>query len=191
MHDLSAEVAETLATPDQRHFATAPVAALTVDLQGIPGDRHYGFTRPAGARERWYPSGMEMRSGRQISIVSAEELAAIAARMDLPHIAPGWIGANILIRSVPDFTSLPWGTRLFFEGGAVLVNEGVNAPCRFAGAGIAAHYPERSGLDLLFPRVAKNLRGIVASVERAGGIAPGPVRLKIPAQKQWPGGPTS
>ena len=191
MHDLSAEVAETLATPDQRHFATAPVAALTVDLQGIPGDRHYGFTRPAGARERWYPSGMEMRSGRQISIVSAEELAAIAARMDLPRIAPGWIGANILIRSVPDFTSLPWGTRLFFEGGAVLVNEGVNAPYRFAGAGIAAHYPERSGLDLLFPRVAKNLRGIVASVERAGGIAPGPVRLKIPAQKQWPGGPTS
>jgi len=191
MHDLSAEVAETLATPDQRHFATTPVAALTVDLQGIPGDRHYGFTRPAGARERWYPSGMEMRSGRQISIVSAEELAAIAARMDLPRIAPGWIGANILICSVPDFTSLPWGTRLFFEGGAVLVNEGVNAPCRFAGAGIAAHYPERSGLDLLFPRVAKNLRGIVASVERAGGIAPGPVRLKIPAQKQWPGGPTS
>jgi hypothetical protein len=190
MPEFHAVVAETLATPDSARFTTAPVAALTVDLRGIPGDRHYGFTRPAGARERWYPQGMEMRSGRQISIVAAEELAIVAARMDVPRIEPGWIGANVLVRSVPDFSSLPWGTRLFFEGGAVLVNEGENAPCRFAGAGIAAHYPERSGLDLLFPRVAKNLRGIVASVERAGGIAPGPVRLKIPVQKQWPGGPT-
>jgi hypothetical protein len=68
------------------------------------------------------------------------------------------------------------------------VNEGDNVPCRFAGREVAAHYPEREGLDLLFVKAAKNLRGIVATVEQAGSIIPGPVRLKIPEQNIWTGG---
>lgn len=181
----AATLDQVLTTPAQSHFRTVPAEALTVDLQGIPGDRHYGFTRPAGARERWYKAGTPIRSGRQLTIVSAEELAEIARGMALPRIDPGWIGANLVVSGVPDFTLLPWGTRLFFEGGAVLVNEGDNAPCRFAGAEIGRHYPERAGLDLLFPKQAQNLRGIVASVECAGIIRAGPMRLKIPNQKPW------
>jgi hypothetical protein len=183
--NFAASLDQVLTTPAQNHFRTVAVQDVTVDLQGIPGERHYGFTRPAGARERWYKAGTPMRSGRQLSVVAAEELAEIARRMELPCIEPGWIGANLVMSGVPHFSHLPWGTRLFFEGGAALVNEGDNAPCRFAGAEIGRHYPERAGLDLLFPKQAQNLRGIVASVECAGIIRPGPVRLKIPNQKPW------
>jgi hypothetical protein len=182
---VAASALRVLSTPEAGHFRTRTVARLDVDLQGIPGDRHYGFTRKAGARERWYKAGMEMRSGRQLTLVSAEELEIIARRMELPRIEPEWLGANVLLQGVPDFTLLPWGSRLFFTGGAVLVNEGDNAPCRFAGAEIARQFPDRSGLDLLFPKQAQNLRGILASVECAGMITAGPVRIKIPKQQQW------
>jgi len=185
---IPAQILRVLATQAPGHFRTQEVLALRVDLQGIPGDRHYGFTRKAGARERWYAAGTEMRSGRQLSIVSLEELAEIARRMELPRIEPGWIGANVVVSGIPDFSRLPWGTRLFCDDGAVLVNEGENAPCRFAGAEIAKNFPARERLDLLFPKAAILLRGIVASVERAGAIAPGPLNAKIPEQKLWTGG---
>jgi len=185
---IAGQIVQLRAVPSPDHFRTAIVPTLTVDLQGIPGDRHYGFTRKAGARERWYEAGMEMRSGRQLSIVSVEELTEIARRMELPRIDPGWIGANVVVSGIPDFTRLPWGTRLFCDDGAVLVNEGDNAPCRFAGAEIARHFPDRERLDILFPKAAMFLRGIIASVERAGAIAPGPLKVKIPEQKLWTGG---
>jgi MOSC domain-containing protein YiiM len=187
-HRLAATALQVLTTPDPGHFRTRPVESLAVDLQGIPGDRHYGFTRPAGARERWYKGGTQIRSGRQLTIVSVEDLAVIAANMDLPAIDPAWIGANVLIQGIPDFTLLPWGSRIFFGEGAVLVNEGDNVPCRFAGAAIAQNYPERMGLDMLFVKAAQDRRGIVATVERAGQLAPGPVTVKIPQQKTWTGG---
>jgi MOSC domain-containing protein YiiM len=184
----TARVVAVLATPAREHFRTLPVDVLQVDLRGIPGDRHYGFTRGAGARERWYPAGMEMRSGRQLSIVSIEELEAIARRLEIDRVEPGWIGANIVVEGVPDFTRLPWGGRLVFGEGAALVNEGDNAPCRFAGAEIARHFPDRPGLDRQFPKAAIDRRGIVASVERAGLIAPGPLVIRVPEQKPWTGG---
>lgn len=159
---------------------TAPVEAFEVELAGIPGDRHFGFTRLAGPREPWITRGTPMRSGRQLSLVAVEELAVVAARMGIDNIEPGWVGANILVAGIAGFTSLPWGTRLILASGAVLVNEGENAPCRFAGARIAEHFPEAVGLDRLFVKAAKQLRGIVASVEIAGVIAPGPLRLKRP-----------
>ncbi|MDR3522398.1 MAG: hypothetical protein P4L54_12380 [Acidocella sp.] len=185
---ITATILAVFATPHAGHFRTERVEALNLDLQGILGDRHYGFTRAAGAREKWYPAGMAMRSGRQVTVVSVEDLELIARTMDLPDVKPEWIGANILIQGVPDFTNIPWGTRLFFENGATLVNEGDNAPCRFAGREVAAHYPGQVDLDLSFVKSAKNRRGIVASVEQAGSIRPGPVRLKIPDNKNWSGG---
>jgi len=185
---IDANVLRVMSTPSTAHFRTRQIPELQVDLQGIPGDRHYGFTRSAGARERWFKSGTEIRSGRQLTIVSREDLHDAAVAMAIPVIEPEWVGANILIESVPNFTLLPWGTRLFFEGGAVLVNEGLNVPCKYAGREIAAHFPDRSDLDLLFVKCGKNRRGIVATVEQAGSIIPGPVRLKIPEQRIWTGG---
>jgi len=39
----------------------------------------------------------------------------------------------------------------------------------------------------LFVKAAKHLRGIVATVERAGEIAPGAVEVKLPMKQIWPG----
>jgi len=186
--NISPGIVAVLSTPDAAHFRTAAVEQLNLDLQGMMSDRHRGFTRQAGAREPWYNRGTEMRSGRQLTIVSVEELAEVARRLEVPEVRPGWIGANVVTAGIADLTGLPWGTRLVCAGGAVLVNEGENAPCRFAGAEIAKNFPDRPGLDRLFPKAAIHLRGILASVELAGAIAPGPVTLRVPPQRQWKGG---
>ena len=93
--------------------------------------------------------------------------------MDLPEIRPGWIGANLVLSGLADLTPTPVGTRLFFAGGATILIEGENAPCRVAGKSIGAHVAGRQGLDLLFPKLARHKRGLVASVERPGTIRAG------------------
>lgn len=179
---------EALFVEAEPHPETRAVAEIALDLQGISGSRHYGFTRKAGPREPWYNRGMEMRSGRQITIVSREELTAIAAAMQVETIAPEWIGANIVVSGIPHFTLLPSGTRIVFAEATIVV-EAPNAPCRIAGRAIAKHLtPDAApgGLDLAFPTKAKGLRGVVASVERAGTIRAGePITVKVPPQTLW------
>lgn len=155
---------------DGGDFVSRPVDALTLDFAGIVGDFHAGLTRKSTSREPWYPRGTEIRNDRQLTIVSEEELAEVALLMELPEIAPGWIGANFVLSGLADLSLTPVGTRLFFAGGVTLLLEGENAPCRVAGESIGAHVAGRQGLDLLFPKLARHKRGLVASVERPGTI---------------------
>lgn len=170
------------------HPQTRPVESLALDLAGIPGTRHYGFTRKAGPREPWYRRGMEMRSGRQITVVSEEDLQAVASVMDISGVAPEWIGANIVVSGIPNFSFLPSGTRLTFKE-ATLVVEAQNAPCRIAGKVIAQYLTPDAppgGLELDFAQKAKGLRGVVASVERAGAVHAGEeIVAKVPPQWLW------
>lgn len=167
-------------------FVSAPVGALSVDFAGILGDHHAGPTRRSTSRETWYPRGTEIRNDRQLTVVSSQELAEVAAAMDLPAIDPGWIGANLVLDDIPDLTGLPAGTKLLFAGGVSLSVEAENEPCRIAGRSIASHFPDRQGLDLLFPKAAVHKRGLVASVEKPGTIVNGePVALRIPAQRPY------
>lgn len=163
---------------DGTGFVTRPVPELMLTLEGIAGDRHTGFTRKAGGREPWYPRGTPIRNDRQVSIVCPRELALVASRMAIAAVAPEWIGANLVVEGLESLTALPRGTRLVLPSGAALVVNGANAPCRHAGAEIARRenartMPEREGLDLLFPKVARGLRGVIAAVERAGQVAAG------------------
>ena len=158
---------------DGNDFISRPADAITLDFAGIVGDFHAGLTRKTTSREPWYPRGTEIRNDRQVTIVSPEELAEVAALMDLPEIRPGWIGANLVLSGLADLTLTPVGTRLFFAGGATILIEGENAPCRVAGKSIGAHVTGRDGLDLLFPKLARHKRGLVASVERLGTIRVG------------------
>jgi hypothetical protein len=180
---LTGRLLATLATPDPESFETVPVEALDLALDGVAGDRHAGFTRKAGGREPWYHRGAEIRSGRQLSIVSAEELWEIGYALGLPPLEPGWIGANLVIEGVPRLSFLPAGSRMFFPSGASAVVEGQNASCRHAGRAIARH-TERPGDELSFPKVARRLRGLVASVEHPGpAAAPSEVTIRLP--EQW------
>lgn len=178
------KVHKVLQTASVDAFETRPAAALKLGFEGVPGDRHAGFTRRSGGREPWYPRGTEMCNERQVSILSSEELEQVARNMDIDRVDAEWIGGNIVVSGIARLSMVPPRTRLEFAGGAVIRVDGDNAPCRFAGAAIAAHYPEREGLDILFARKAKRLRGLVGFVEIPGSIAPGEgVIAHIP--EQW------
>jgi hypothetical protein len=164
------------------------VEDIALDLGGIPGTRHHGFTRKAGPREPWYARGMEMRSARQLTIVSVEELPMIAKAMNVAMIEPEWIGANVVLEGIPRLSWLPSGTRLFFAGATIVV-EAQNAPCHISGKSIARHLDpdgKRASLALEFPKKAQGLRGLVASVERAGTVRVGEeISVKVPRQSIW------
>lgn len=167
-------------------FVTAPVGELQLGFDGIADDFHAGLTRRSGSREPWYPRGTEMRNERQISIVAADELAIIAERMHLAEIRPEWIGADMVMAGLPRLSMLPAGTLLFFAAGATLKVDGQNRPCRLAGQSIAEHagMADVTAGALLFPKVARRLRGLVAWVEKPGTITTGEaVSVRVP--EQW------
>ena len=81
---------------------------------------------------------------------------------------------------------LPAGSLLFFKGGVTLKVDAQNRPCRIAGRAIAqnAGMADREAGALLFPKVAKRLRGLVAWVEKPGTIRRGEdVSIRVP--EQW------
>lgn len=160
-------------------FVSEAVDQLELTYEGIKGDLHAGLTREAGAREPWYTRGIEMRNERQLSIVSAEELSEIAADMGLDEVKPEWIGANIVVEGIPNFTFLPPRSILIFEGGVSIRIDGFNAPCNYAGAeiarytGIEAENLRKTDRALEFVKAAHMKRGLVGWVEREGVIRPG------------------
>jgi hypothetical protein len=167
-------------------FQTESVAELLLGFDGIAGDFHAGGTRRSGGREPWYERGTEIRNERQLSIIAFDELAVVAERMGLAELKPEWIGANLVLEGLPNLSMLPAGTMLFFKGGVTLKIDGQNKPCRFAGRSIA----ENAGMAdveagaLLFPQMAKRLRGLVGWVEKPGRIVEGEeISVRVP--EQW------
>jgi hypothetical protein len=165
---------------------TEPVERLDLDLEGITGDRHAGFVRPADSRVPWYRRGEPIHNERQLSIVSVEELAAVSERLQLPDIRAEWLGANVVVEGIPHLSLVPRGTRLFCASGAVLAVTDQNAPCRLAGASLAKAVGAGTDLALRFVDAAKRARGVVAYVDRAGAVVAGDtVDVRIPEQWLW------
>ncbi|MEO0619676.1 MAG: MOSC domain-containing protein [Pseudomonadota bacterium] len=166
-------------TPDT-DLQSRPLDQVEVTWDGFAGESHGGQRRPSCSRVlKQYPKrGTEIRNARQISILAVEELAEIARRMEIPRIAPEWVGANLALEGIPDLTQLPPSSRLIFENGTSLVVDIENGPCRFPAEILEAHFP---GKGAAFPRKALGLRGVVAWVERPGTIAVGDrCRLHVP-----------
>jgi len=190
---LTGRLVAALTTGDVRprghDFVTARVEALELDLFGIPGDLHHGPSRRAGAREPWLPRGAPIRNDRQLSALGDADLALIAERLGIASLEPEWLGGNLLIEGIPDFSRLAPGSRLAFggawggkgrfDGGAVLRVEGYNAPCRQAGRAVAA-MTGVAALELSFVKAAAGLRGLVLSVDRAGRAAAGDAVVVLP-----------
>ncbi|TPM54993.1 MOSC domain-containing protein [Mesorhizobium sp. B2-2-4] len=182
---LAARAAALYAAPFD-HFETKAVEELQLGFDGIAGDLHAGITRRSGGREPWYQRGTEMRNERQLSLVSADELALVAERMGLKEIKPEWIGANVLIEGIPHLSMLPSGSLLFFKGGVTVKIDAQNKPCRVAGQSIAEHVraADHDATALLFPKVAKRLRGLVGWVEKPGIVRSGEeISVRVP--EQW------
>ncbi|AVX03938.1 putative metal-sulfur cluster biosynthesis protein YuaD [Maritalea myrionectae] len=177
----TAEIADLfLAAGDD--FISASVPELELSFEGIVGDHHAGLTRKSGGREPWYKRGTEMRNERQVSLLSVEEVAIIAERLDVEQIDAGRIGANMLVQGLPQFSQVPPRTQIFFPSGAVLRIDGYNAPCKIAGAALQADYEAREDIELGFVKAAEELRGLVAWVERPGIVRQGD-EIKV---RVWP-----
>ncbi|MFO8126274.1 MOSC domain-containing protein [Yoonia sp.] len=151
---------------------------------GVPGEAHGGLTRPSCSRViSQHPRDTEIRNVRQLSIMSAEELAEIAADCRLDGLDPSLVGASLVIRGIPDFTHLPPSSRLQLPDGATLVVDMENRPCHLPAKPINAVHP---GAGDKFKSAAKGKRGVTAWVEREGRCHVGDaVHLHVPDQRAW------
>ncbi len=158
---------------------------VALGFKGIAGESHSGLVRPSCSRVTdQYPKGTPIRNVRQVTIVSREEMAAIAETMELGEVRPEWLGANIVLEGLPDLTLMPPSSRLVFEGGAALVVDMENHPCQFPAREIEREHP---GKGAGFRRAAQHRRGVTAWVEREGEIALGEVaRLHVPPLRRYP-----
>ncbi len=154
-------------------FVTRPVESFVLGYAGLAGDRHEGLTMKAGVRQKHLPKGTELRNARQLSLVSVEELAAIAQGLSLPRLDFTWLGANLLLSGQPGFTQLSPSSRLVFSSGAVLVIDGDNEPCTKAGRAVARGAGVGEALAPRFVQAAWDRRGLVAWVERPGLVRVG------------------
>ncbi|MBY7144845.1 MOSC domain-containing protein [Virgibacillus sp. NKC19-3] len=154
-------------------FVTTKTEEAVLEYGGIPGDLHFGLTKFAGARESMYKRGTEIFNRRQISIVSVEECAWIAEKLEVEQILPEWLGANIAIKGLGNLTKLAPGSRIVFPSGAGILCEGENLPCTQPGEVIQHKYPANANLTTRFVKASLGQRGIVGIVECPGKIRTG------------------
>lgn len=171
-------------------LASSPLTAIDVTFAGFAGEAHAGLTRPSDSRVlAQYKRDTPIRNTRQFSIVSEEDLAAIAKKIGLDRIDPSWIGASLMIRGIPDFTLIPPSSRLQFASGTTLTIDMENRPCVLPGPVIERARP---GFGAKFKPAATHLRGVTGWVEREGRLEIGEAcRLHIPDQPAWPHKPKS
>jgi hypothetical protein len=165
-------------------LAAVPVPAVELTFAGITGEAHSGLTRASCSRvAAQHRKGTEIRNTRQISILSVEEIAAIAAAMSVSEFDPAWLGASLVIEGIADFSHVPPSSRLQAEGGATLVVDMENRACMLPAPVIEDALP---GKGSLFRAAAKGRRGVTAWVEREGRLCLGErLRLHVPDQPAW------
>jgi len=167
------------------NIRSEPIEQAFVSYAGIEDDFHSGLTRASCVRvTAQHPKGTEIRNTRQLSILSVEELDAIAQVIGIEAMDPTTLGASIILKGIPDFTYVPPGSRLQTESGTTIVIDVENGPCNFPAREIEKDMP---GHGKAFKTAARGKRGVTAWVEREGMIAIGDtLRLHVPDQPQWP-----
>lgn len=165
-------------------LSSDPVERLDLSFAGAEGDAHSGLTRPSCSRVvAQYPRATVIRNVRQLTILSSEELAGIAADMGLDRLAPQFLGTSIVIEGIADFSHVPPSSRLQAESGTTLTIDMENRPCNLPGREIEAAYP---GFGKAFKAAAAGRRGVTAWVEREGRLVLGErLRLHVPSQRAW------
>lgn len=184
--DYSCEIVYLGIVPDREvALASSPETEVFAGFAGVTGECHGGLTRPSCSRvTSQFPRGTEIRNVRQFSIISAEEMAEVAASIGIDQVLPEWMGASIMVRGLPDFTFIPPSSRLQTESGTTLVVDMENRPCMFPGK--EELEPRHPGKGKLLKTAAKGKRGVTAWVEREGVLRVGDrFTLHIPDQRAW------
>ena len=171
---------------DAAEIVGVPLTHMTLGFDGMTGEIHAGLTRASCSRvTSQYRKGTEIRNVRQVSIVSVEELARIAEKLDLPEIDPAWLGASVVVSGIPDFTHVPPSARLQGPDGVTLTVDMLNQPCNLVSKTIE---DARPGHGKAFKAAAAGMRGVTAWVERPGTLSVGDALvLHLPGQRPWRG----
>jgi MOSC domain-containing protein YiiM len=147
------------------------VESLHFELDGIVGDRHRGFHRPAFNADD-QRAGTLRRNERMWSAVSTEELHAISTAMDLDgELTPNDLTANLCFSGFGELSKLPKGSLLTFPSGLTLLVEEFCEPCLEKGQALQSRFATRSGRSIgpgAFGKAAAVRRGLVGIVERSG-----------------------
>lgn len=161
-----------------------PLAEMPLTFAGFAGEVHAGLTRPSCSRvTAQHRKGTEIRNTRQVSLVSAEEMAEVAAKLGLEAMDYAWLGAGVVLSGIPDFTHVPPSSRLQAESGATLVVDMENRPCVEVAKTIETARPSHGKA---FKAAATEKRGVTAWVERQGTLRLGEkMRLHVPEQRAW------
>jgi MOSC domain len=156
--------------------------SLTLKLSGPEGDCHTGLTRLSDSRTLLtYKRNTVIRNVRQLTIISAEEMADVAKEMGLPSINASWLGANMVTSGIPDLTLLPPSTRLQFSSGATVVVDMENLPCRQVADEISKSHSDKGSQ---FVKAATHKRGLTVWVECEGDVKIGDeIKIFIPPQR--------
>lgn len=149
------------------------VDSFMLTFTGIVADVHSGATRAAGPRDPAFKRGTMLANLRQVSLVSTEELATIATRMDIARLDPAWLAANIAIEGAGPITQLPRGTIIRFPSGASLYVSDLNSPCKTTANLIREHARATPEQTSSFVTHALGRRGLVAFVYSQGQVATG------------------
>jgi len=175
--------------PVQNLIITAhPLQDMPLTFGGYADESHAGLTRPSCSRLlAQYPRGTTIRNTRQLCVVSAEEMASVAAELGLDTWDHAWVGASVVISGIPDFTHIPPNSRLQTGSGVTLTVDMENHPCIEPAKTIEQLRP---GHGKAFKAAASGRRGVTAWVEREGTLRLGDtVTLHIPDQRAWRPGP--
>ena len=155
-----------------------PEPELTLDRNGVIGDRFYGATRYSKSRHITLPNE------RMWSAVTVEDVTFTLAHWNkllrekqlparLSELDPAWFGPNICFSGMIGFSLVPSGTKFVFSGGPILVVAEENQPCMIAAQYIADQYPSQDVKHELFVKAALLHRGLVGYVEQGGTIQVG------------------
>lgn len=169
---------------NRENIRAEAIQSAFASYEGFEGEFHAGLTRASCVRVKsQHPEGTEIRNVRQFSILSAEELDAVAKEIDLDAIDPLLVGASIVLSGIPDFTHVPPSSRLQAENGTTIVIDMLNAPCQYPAREIEKDNP---GHGKGFVPAARGRRGVCGWVERQGDLKVGDtLRLHIPGQRAW------
>ena len=168
-------------------FEKSKTGEIMLTLDGPVGDCHTGPSRKSDSRTlALYKRGLDIRNVRQLTLLSVEELAAIAEALSIDHVDPSWFGANMVFSGIRELTYLPPSSRLQFPSGAVIVVDMENFPCSQIDEVVAQHHPEVKGRVV---KTSMNKRGLTAWVEREGVVRVGDeATIFIPQQRIYPHG---
>ena len=168
---------------DLEIFGSA-VTEMPLTFAGYAPETHAGLTRPSCSRVlKQHPRNTEIRNTRQLCVVSAEEMAKVAADLGLTEFDYAWVGASLVLEGIPDLTHLPPSSRLQGPDGVTIVVDMLNEPCQEPAVTIAK---ATGGMGKTFKSAAKGKRGVTAWVEREGTLRLGEMmRLHVPQQRPW------